>query len=71
MRYFKLGAQIADRACLAPTRPPRPHDRNTSALSRHWRDIVEEAYRFKQCNLTVDVGEARKVVRRVVQHVRK
>ena len=40
-----------------------------SQLSRHWRDIVEEAYRFKLCNLTVNVEKAAEVVRRVVRHV--
>ena len=42
---------------------------NNSQLSRHWRDIVEEAYRFKLCNLTVNVEKAAEVVRRVVRHV--
>ncbi len=69
VRYYKLHAQIADRVCLKPTKPPRPHDRNNSQLSRHWRDIVEEAYRFKLCNLTVNVEKAAEMVRRVVQHV--
>ena len=57
------------RGCLKPTKPPRPHDHNNSQLSRHWRDIVEEAYRFKLCNLTVNVEKAAEVVRRVVRHV--